>query len=295
MFDVQWMLAAIGFVAVAVPATSAPTFQRTMTCDPGGGIRGCEPGEDPKPIAWPTRCVQYRINEDGTSQFSRPADGTIGDELETIVHRSFETWNEPSCTDFKLVAGELTSTSAAEFERDAGWTGNENIVVWRDDQWVDKSASAYAVTSVSHSSTGIIGDADVEVNTKHHDFAHFQQSQVDDATEIDIENTLTHEVGHFLGLAHSADPEATMFGDALAGEIKKRTLRRDDIDGLCTIYSGKKRRDDCVYPKDFVPPAAEKKTEAKGCGCQSAGGSLPLSALFVGMFFACSGFCRMAA
>ena len=54
--------------------------------------------------------------------------------------------------------------------------------------------------------------------------------------QIDALNTLTHEAGHFLGLDHSSDHEATMYAQAPPGEIKKRSLETDDKNGICFLY-----------------------------------------------------------
>lgn len=76
---------------------------------------------------------------------------------------------------------------------------------------------------------------------------------------MDLRNTLTHEAGHFLGLAHpcsgtacAAHPELqplTMFPSTSPGEVQKRTLDPDDVAGVCAIY-----------------PAG-----GGGCGCGSGG------------------------
>lgn len=73
---------------------------------------------------------------------------------------------------------------------------------------------------------------------------------------MDLQNTVTHEVGHFIGLAHpcesdsttaqqngvplcSGHPEmasTTMYPSAAPREISKRTLEPDDVEGVCTVY-----------------------------------------------------------
>ncbi len=59
----------------------------------------------------------------------------------------------------------------------------------------------------------------------------------DGCSYLDLQNTVTHEVGHFLGLAHNtADPAATMYPVAAPGEVSKRTLSPDDVAGVCAIY-----------------------------------------------------------
>ena len=49
-------------------------------------------------------------------------------------------------------------------------------------------------------------------------------------------NTTVHELGHFLGLGHTADGADTMYPRADTGEIKKRTLTCNDAQGLVFKY-----------------------------------------------------------
>jgi uncharacterized protein (TIGR03382 family) len=66
---------------------------------------------------------------------------------------------------------------------------------------------------------------------------------------IDLQNTITHEAGHFVGLAHpcgdageptcSSDPsfaQTTMYPVTTPGDVAKRTLSPDDVAGVCAIY-----------------------------------------------------------
>jgi len=53
----------------------------------------------------------------------------------------------------------------------------------------------------------------------------------------DIQNALTHELGHALGLAHNPDlTSAVMYPSARAGETVKRTLSPDDLDAISALY-----------------------------------------------------------
>jgi MYXO-CTERM domain-containing protein len=49
----------------------------------------------------------------------------------------------------------------------------------------------------------------------------------------DLQAILTHEAGHFLGLAHSVDTSAIMYAFYSPGSIH---LTPDDVAGICTIY-----------------------------------------------------------
>ena len=56
--------------------------------------------------------------------------------------------------------------------------------------------------------------------------------------KTDVQNTVTHELGHAIGLAHSPVVEATMYyQQTSSGEITKRDLAADDIDAICTLYA----------------------------------------------------------
>jgi len=53
---------------------------------------------------------------------------------------------------------------------------------------------------------------------------------------MDLRNTVTHEAGHFVGLAHAPSSTVTMFATTSPGELEKRSLSADDVAGVCAIY-----------------------------------------------------------
>lgn len=86
---------------------------------------------------------------------------------------------------------------------------------------------------------------------------------------VDVGNTVTHEVGHIIGLDHVSDPGATMAATAPAGELTKRSLAADDVAGMCDIYPAGRRTAAC-----WQPPS--------GCGCGS-GDAWPLLGLLAAL------------
>jgi uncharacterized protein (TIGR03382 family) len=96
---------------------------------------------------------------------------------------------------------------------------------------------------------------------------------------MDLRNTVTHEAGHFIGLAHPCEapscgtPEVqqtTMYPSAMIGETKKRDLAPDDLAAVCD-----------VYPASAATPTCPSSCaeESSGCGCSTATPSGILGAL----------------
>ncbi len=84
--------------------------------------------------------------------------------------------------------------------------------------------------------SGMILDSDILLNGVNHEF-----STTPVIGRHDIQNILTHEVGHFIGLGHEVTPfdnDATMFAQASPNEVKKRILKTSDLDGLFAAYEG---------------------------------------------------------
>jgi hypothetical protein len=102
---------------------------------------------------------------------------------------------------------------------------------------------------------------------------------------IDVGNTLTHESGHVLGLDHPCvagapcvDPNATMAATASVGEVSKRTLTLDDVNGVCAIYPSGQPTSTCLArpPASVSPTGSEcpHPSSHSGCGCGGGPGSL---------------------
>ena len=217
-------------LAALSDAESEYEFVQTRTCTPFSSPYQCNPGEEPLPVQWYRHQVEYEIHQAGSEQLHPGQDLT--DDVKHAIIESFDAWNEPDCSDFEMIYAGKTVSDFVGWNDQIAAEDNFNLILWQDDHW-PYTQNAIALTTVTFSTnTGEILSADVEFNSAQHDF-----TNSDDNVQVDLRNTLTHEVGHFLGLDHSPNSQATMFATAPVGETAKRTLHDADIAGLCYIYS----------------------------------------------------------
>lgn len=177
------------------------------------------------PLYWGGRNIDVYVGFDGTADTS-PAG------VQTAAMQSLLSWqNAGGCTDITLrdiglPLGMATNLVDGDFD-------GENRIVFRQVWPAEASSTALALTTVVYDRrSGAIQDADIDLN----DESFFWTTSTDAVTINDVENTLTHEVGHLLGFAHVAEPDATMYADSPEGETEKRTLEADDVDAVCTVY-----------------------------------------------------------
>jgi MYXO-CTERM domain-containing protein len=151
---------------------------------------------------------------------SRDLGGDAAGELDVASR----TWGRPACTAFRArFAGE-----GPVLPGDDG----ENGVFFHDTAWpVELEAGALAQTILHVDGAGRLRDADIHVNG-----AAFRFSKDGAPGTQDIRSVLVHEIGHALGLGHSNDARATM--NVSGSGLRWRSLERDDVEGVCTLYPG---------------------------------------------------------
>lgn len=198
------------------------------------------------PLEWNQRIIHYAINATGS-------DDMPIETLEAEVALSFQPWAEHACAPLEFIYDGLTTEGTDPEDIGYDLDGpNQNIIVFREtrDAWQviepatgrPRQPTVIAVTIVTFCEAkggvcdvpGEILDADIEVNGA---FFRFSTEDNPPTARFDLRNTLTHEVGHLLGLDHTPDTEATMFPSAPMGETRKRTLASDDINALCDVYA----------------------------------------------------------
>jgi hypothetical protein len=180
------------------------------------------------PVSWFETCLPFSFDAMGSNHLSMA-------QVQSTVQISFMTWQNERCTSIAF-SNQGVTQEAFGFELGAD---NENLIIFRStrDEWVHDS-QILALTTLTlcqndseQCPAGTILDADIELNEAHFFFTSSEQSP-----QFDLENTLTHEIGHFIGFDHNSQEESTMFASAPFAETKKRSLEQVDVDGLCTVY-----------------------------------------------------------
>jgi predicted Zn-dependent protease len=208
---------------------------------------------------WKERTVEIHLNNACSRDTALAA-------CQNAVWTTFERWNEPICSDFRFIAAGITDRDDVGFDQN-NWNDNINLVVWRETTW-GHDPQAIAITTTTYDTlTGEVVDSDIELNGRDYTFSTAESDEV----LVDIANTLAHEAGHTVGLDHSSDPNASMYGYAPPGEIRKRDLSQDDIDGLCHVYPYDRDLPPC---EGFEPPGGNGGCSAAGARSGAAGGSL---------------------
>ncbi len=222
-------------------------------------------------IRWPTRDISYVLQLSNSVRVDRTL-------LIDAVDRSFLRWQNIPCTDLRFSnRGAITLGDNAPVP---------NTVTPITTDWADglgHDPAALAVTTMTFvAETGFISRGRIELNDELFRFADTSTSC--SSNEYDLESVLTHEIGHFLGLAHPCEfdpgqlacpvaqcddylarlePGAqmpTMFPETIPCDFGLRSLEADDVAGVCSIYPraeaprscyGLPIRDDYVANKTF--------------------------------------------
>jgi len=230
------------------------------------------------PYFWsdPRRILELATPPDGI--------GISSDDLRKAAGTALRSWSQPAieCTDVLLQLAE-SAVSDQSAKRD----GHNRIVV-RTDAWCrdpvlmtnchDSSQVAlttwFVLNNPGVENDGQILEADIELNAVDYAFAMIPDGTInarDYLDHYDLTSALTHEAGHFIGLAHncrgSNDPlflddlglvapectssaaqksvilGATMYPKINPVDVGERTLTVDDAKAPCDIY-----------PRGSLPP-----------------------------------------
>lgn len=249
-------------------ALDAQAFCLTHTCDPRkeqcAFDAGCNVGG--KPLYWASSTVTWDVQKDGS-----PKEKISAAALEEIVDSAFKRWEAVDCGDGQgpnITLYNKGPISCGEPQYNSN-RPNANVITFHDDSWPYSDDGAQtntlALTTISFNpNTGEIYDADVEINSAQQIFVLKDTGHGGD----DLNAVLTHELGHFLGLAHSSDNNATMFSSYDPGMI---TLEADDAAGLCASRGLPHAEKDTLEPRHgFSGECCVSDCDQTQSGCSSS-------------------------
>lgn len=242
-----------------------------------------------------SHCLRWPVNAGarGTIHFvqSSTGDPALGSGVFDAVSRSAQTWETQLQACGNLDLAETGQHSASRFVGYNQSGQNENLVLFRlqlcsavvpagdgcvaagscgntYDCW-DHGSTVVALTTSSYVvSTGVVLDADVEINAASAtptivDSPPCTQGSISTTCVAnDVQNAVTHEFGHFLGLAHSPDPSSTMYASEPLGETSKRVLDSGSKQFVCDVYPAGQASNDC---------ASSGGGSSSSSGCSTAG------------------------
>jgi MYXO-CTERM domain-containing protein len=254
------------------------------------------------PVYWSSPCALVTIYLNGFTELT-------SDDVAKSIAGAAQAWSPDTVTcpgstsdagsagpSFEIITQFSTGGPIPNVGGTAGSDG-KNSLIFRTTEW-DYDPSAIALTTRNTDPSGRIFDADIEVNALPSYQNGYVWANLDPGappasggvTRMDLQTAITHEFGHFLGMAHTCfnpaldppprpvDDQGQPVPDCIQGadipeaqsvmwflvepdSSNKRVLTDDDVRGVCAIY-----------PPTATPATCKVNLPNDGCGCRAGGG-----------------------
>ncbi len=275
---------------------SAQPFLRTRALSNTGDSNLC--------VTWGVRKVTYRMDVAGSAK--TPVEAEF-----TAIDNAFASWQNLArgCSDFEFVRGMRIMDPKV-----GRGTADDNVVTFREENcreavpltdacqsdgscgnkykcWEHGDATIALTTSTYSTRTGVVFDSDIEFNAgASSDGARFLFTTISSppcvegmespfCTAYDIQNTATHEIGHFVGLDHVNGSSSTMAPTAPLGDLQKRVIDPGTASGFCGTYPKGKPPVPCDELAQLKNKITARNTGTLGCSCDGVLVAAPWLAL----------------
>ncbi len=282
-------------IAFEIAEGNADAFCRRRTC---GALCALDAERCPiggEPLRWPSSRLSFALHSNIGEVKGRPA------EVYAAIRTAIHVWSDTECP---LSSGGSARTSLRFRELDRedfpinaiSSKGDDyklrNVILFRSGGWPygagDDESEADTIASAKarfDSKTGLIRSQQIELNEAGYEFRLPDQTFAQSTSEraVDLVTVVTHEVGHFIGLAHSLESDSIMAARYCEQESRcqrppteARRLAGDDVIGLCSLFPP---------GQPSTEPEADTPVPKDGCSTSPSNGATGLAwyGSFVGL------------
>lgn len=233
--------AAVGGWLAVTWASSAYAYCLTKSCELGEEARkkqgkpACmrdaqECVTEGQPIHWTNPCIQYAVQADGSASTNMTAE-----ELQQAVAEAFAAWEGVECPNGGSPRFHAQFQGFVQCDRHETVCGdtskNVNVIMFHDRGWPSRSDILGLTTPSGLTKSGTLNDADLELNSQDYGF-----DTPSHPGDFSLRDTLTHEIGHFLGLGHSHEDGALMSVGYNMLQLSRELFTADDVAAICAAY-----------------------------------------------------------